>query len=148
MYRNVFDVEAARRMLMALTTYRRVFDIFVRSGMNTTTYDELAVCMEEIRLAKQEVFRLLAREVIDLVLIHSEVMTHLWQQQLSEIRGLPSDLARSEDRDTQRLRQTHEEAMTRLDTACRDIIAGVADGRTLPSNDSLVVQRPRYATGW
>jgi hypothetical protein len=38
--------------------------------------------------------------------------------------------------------------MTRLDTACRDIIAGVADGRTLPSNDSLVVQRPRYATGW
>jgi hypothetical protein len=146
MYRSAVDAAAARRMLVALTRYRRVFDVFVRSGMNTGSYDELALCMEEIRLAKQDVFKLVAREVIDLVLIHSEVMTHLWQQQLSEIRGVPSTLALSTDADTQRLRDAHEEAVSRLDAACRGVIASASDACQEPSNDSTRIQRPRYAT--
>jgi hypothetical protein len=142
---NTFDVAAAHRMLMALTSYRRVFDVFVRSGMNTTAYDELAVCMEEIRQAKQDVFRLLAREVIDLVLMHSEVMTHLWQQQLSEIRGVPSDLALATNPDTDRLREEHAQAVARLDAACRAIVARAGEARQLPSNDSGPMHRPQYA---
>lgn len=151
MYRDPLDVDAARRMLVALTTYRRVFDVFVRSGMNTASYDELALCMEEIRLAKQDVFKLVAREVMDLVLIHSEVMTHLWSQQLSEIRGVPSTLALDVNADTQRLREKHEEALVRLDAACRAIQANRTDGtaasRQMPSNDSTAGKRPRYAAG-
>lgn len=124
MYRvgNTSDTEAARRMLVALTAYRRAFDVFVRSGMNTAAYDELAVCTEEIRLAKQDVFRLVAREIMELVLLHSEVMTQLWQQQLSEIRGMPAALALAMSADTLRLRQSHDEAVGRLDAACRAIL--------------------------
>lgn len=145
MCRDPLDVLAAQRMLVALAAYRNVFEIFVRSGMNTSAYDDLALCMEEIRLAKQHVFKLLAREVIDLVLVHSEVMTHLWQQQLSEIRGLPSDLALAATADTERLRQAHEKALVRLDAACRAIVARGSVAAPVTLSDGEAPFRPRYA---
>jgi hypothetical protein len=116
--RDPLEADAAERVLVALEKYRTLFKAFVDSRLALSAYEEMNRCLDEIRRAKMEVFSEVATEAIGLVLAQSDVMSVLWNTQLSEIRGVPASLTD----DDMNVHLAHAQAIDRFEDACRSII--------------------------
>lgn len=126
---DAVEVEAARSMRTVLITYGQAFQEFLNSSMDPEQADELAASMEEIKLAKLHLFRLMPCELIDLLLGHSELMSYLWDREFNDIRGLPAANRLATDDEGTRLRASHQRSLSRVEAACCAIIEDSQAGR-------------------
>jgi hypothetical protein len=85
--------------------------------MNNVFYEEVSKCLESIRDAKAVLFYHVVQESVEFLLAHSALMSALWDQQLSEIRGRPTAPA-----NLGALHDSQEAAVERLRGACIRLI--------------------------